>query len=76
LIILSHLKQVSNVIFNQFKKGENALNLGDLAMTLQKNLFHNIQEEEKYRISINSFVKKHRYDFKIDHWHGDFQKNI
>jgi hypothetical protein len=35
LIILSHLKQVSNVIFDQFKKGEVALNFGDLAINLE-----------------------------------------
>jgi hypothetical protein len=35
LIILSHLKQVSNVIFDQFKKGEVALNFGDLAARIK-----------------------------------------
>ncbi len=34
-----------------------------------------IMQKQKF-IKINSFVKKHRYDFKIDHRHGNFLKNI
>ena len=43
--ILSHLKQVSNVIFDQFKKGEVALNFGDLAKLLI------LSEELLYKIT-------------------------